>query len=115
MLFENTVEIGTGAYTITEIARILQLPVEKVRRWIKDHWDGTLGKAYARQYSWKNDGSKAVSFHTLIECYVMMQLSDAGVQSKAILKAHEALSYWFKNLFPFAIKTVLIGNRNKNR
>jgi len=74
---------------------------------MRDYWDGILGEIYATNYSWKADGSRAVSFHTLIEFYVMMQLSEAGVRSKPILTAHQELSKWFKTPFPFANKAVL--------
>ncbi len=74
---------------------------------MREYWDGTLGKIYATNYSWKTDGYRAVSFHTLIEFYVMMQLSEAGVKPSPILKAHQELSKWFKTPFPFANKSVL--------
>lgn len=115
MVFENTVQIGIGAYTAPEIAKVLQLPVHKVRRWMHDYWDGTLGEAYARKYSWKSDGSRAVSFHTLIEFYVMMQLSEAGVKPKQVLIAHQALAGWYHTPFPFALKVVLQSIRTDSR
>lgn len=107
MVFENKLEIGVGAYTASEIAQILRLPVERVNRWIRDYWDGKLGEDYALKYSWKTDGSRAVSFRTLIEFYVMMQLAEAGVKPKKVLKAHQELADWYKNAFPFARKEVL--------
>lgn len=107
MVFENKLEIGIGAYTPAEIAKILRLPVDKVRRWIKDYWDGKLGEAYALKYSWKTDGSRAVGFRTLIEFYVMMQLAEAGVRPNRVLQAHQELSNWYDNAFPFALKEVL--------
>lgn len=115
MVFENAIQIGIGAYAPSEIARILRLPVDRVQRWIRDYWDGTLGKAYALKYSWKTDGSRAVSFRTLIEFYVMMQLAEAGVKPKRVLQAHQELAEWYDNAFPFALKEVLQGIKTDSR
>jgi len=107
--FENKISIGTGCYTAPEIAHILQMPYSKVRRWMVDYWDGKLGKEFSKKYSWKVDNSRAVSFHTLIEFYVMMQLSEVGVKAKQVLVAHQKLAHQFNTAFPFATKSLLEG------
>lgn len=109
MEFENKFDIGTGCYTAADIAKILQLKYDKVHRWMVVYWDGKLGKDLGRNYSWQVDNSKAVSFHTLVEFYVMMQLSEAGVKPKEVLKAHSFLSDRFNTAFPFAQKQLLSG------
>ncbi|MBK6901442.1 MAG: DUF433 domain-containing protein [Saprospirales bacterium] len=109
MVFEDSLKIGNGIYTVGEISRILRLPSAKVSAWLKRYWDGKLGEAYSRKYSWKVDDTKAVGFHTLVEFYVMMQFSEAGVKPKQVLKAHLELSFMCKIAFPFAKKEVLEG------
>ena len=109
MVFEDSLKIGNGIYTVGEISRILRLPYPKVNAWLKRYWDGQLGEAYSRKYSWKVDDTKAVGFHTLVEFYVMMQFSEAGVRPKQVLKAHLELSSLYKTAFPFAKKEVLQG------
>ncbi len=109
MNFENTLTIGKGCYTAPEIAHILQIPYDKVRRYMLTYWDGTLGKAFGKKYSWEVDNSRAVSFHTLVEFYVMMQLAEAGVKTKDVLKAHLELSKKHNTAFPFAQKDLLQG------
>ncbi len=104
--FENKPELGKGIFTPSEIADILRLPKQKVQRWIHEYWDGKLGQTFERKYSWKVDGSKAVSFHTFVELYVMMKFSKHGVKPKQILKAHEVLEAKFKTPFPFAHKDI---------
>lgn len=104
---ENSLQLGNGIYTTREIANILRLPYAKVFKWITTFWDGKLGKQYGKNYSWNVGNSKAVSFHTLIEFYVMMQFAEAGVQIKEVLKAHLELSKKFNTNFPFAIKNVI--------
>ena len=109
MNFENKLDIGTGCYTASEIAHILQVPYHKVHTWMNKYWDGKLGKEFGEKYSWTVDNTRAVSFHTLVEFYVMMQLSEAGVKPKEVLKAHSILSKQFDTAFPFAQKTLLKG------
>lgn len=104
MKFENKVEIGVGIYTTTELARILRIPYEKLNRWIDKYWDGELGKEFEQKYSWRTENSKAVGFHTLIEFYVFINLSEAGVKTREVLKAHKELSKIFRTPFPFAHK-----------
>lgn len=107
MHFENKLELGIGIYTSPDIARILQIPTHKVRRWIKEYWDGELGREYANFYSWETDNTKAVSFHTLIEFYVMIQLAEVGVKTRAVLEAHKTLSSNYNTPVPFASKKIL--------
>lgn len=109
MIFENKPQLGLGIYTPAEIAQILRLPYYKVNRWIDTYWDGELGREFEKKYSWKTENSKAVSFHTLVEFYVMMQLADAGVKTRKVLEAHKELSQLYDTSFPFALKEVLDG------
>lgn len=106
-MFENKLEIGNGIFTTQEIAQILRLPYQKVRKWITEYWDGDLGKCYEKEYSWIVGNSRAVGFHTLIEFYIMMQFTEAGVKTKEVLKAHKELSKFYNTLFPFAKKEVI--------
>jgi uncharacterized protein (DUF433 family) len=105
--FENKPQIGNGVYTLREVAVILQLSYPKVHRWVKEYWDGKLGRAFRAHYSWIIDGSRAVSFHTVVELYVMIQLAEEGVKTKEVLKAHQKLSERYQTQFPFAQKQVL--------
>ena len=80
-----------------------------MNRWIDKYWDGELGHEFEKRYSWKTENSKAVSFHTLVEFYVMMQLAEAGVKTRKVLEAHKELSQLYGTHFPFALKEVLDG------
>ncbi len=103
----NQPMIGKGIYAIAELAKLLQLPYKRVSKWISHYWDGELGKAFKIQYTWKNGASKAVNFQTLIELYVMMTFTEAGVKTREVLKAHQTLSKWYRNPFPFALQEVI--------
>ncbi len=99
--------LGKGIYAIAELAKLLQLPYDRVNRWISQYWDGELGKAFNTQYSWKSGASKAVNFQTLIELYVMMTFTEAGVKTREVLKAHQTLSKWYQNPSPLALREVI--------
>ena len=109
MEFENKLNLGIGIYTPSEISKILQIPNYKVSRWIDKYWDGELGKEFDKQYSWKTNNSKAVSFHTLVEFYIMIQFSEHGVKTRQVLEAHKELTKRYNTAFPFALKDVLDG------
>ncbi|EAQ48426.1 DUF433 domain-containing protein [Leeuwenhoekiella blandensis] len=107
MDFENIPEIGKGSFTATEIADILNVKYHHIHRWINIYWDGKLSKEYGEKYSWVTDGKRAVSFHTFVEFYVMMQFSEAGVKPREVMKAHTELSELYNTAFPFALQHVL--------
>jgi len=115
MTFENNLQIGQGIYTIKEMAHILRQPYHTVRHWVNTYWDGKLGEAYGASYSWRTDGSQAVSFHTLVEFYLLMLLGEAGVPPRRVLLAHQELRQWQDTPFPFASRTVLNSLRTDGK
>lgn len=113
---ENKAILGGGIYTLPDIAQIFRLPYHKVSRWVKEYWDKRLAKDLDGQYSWTDGKARAIGFHTLIELFVFMELSKAGVKTKDILKAHEELSNIHNTPFPFATsKIVSIMNTDGKR
>lgn len=112
---ENKLEIGKGVYTMPDLARILDIPVARVNRWIKEYWDGELGREFKKNYSWSVGRNRAVSFHTLIEIYVLIQFAEAGVKTRKVLEAHKELSKFFNTDFPFARKEVLNNLRTDKK
>jgi len=109
MKFENKAEIGTGIYTLPDLARILNLDYHKVQRLLNEYWDKRFAKEFSEKYSWTVGKSKAVSFHTLVEFYIFYQLKESGVSTQGILKAHKELSQIFNTPFPFAKSEILDG------
>ena len=109
MKFENKAEIGTGIYTLPDLARILNLDYHKVQRILNEYWDKRFAEEFSEKYSWTVGKSKAVSFHTLVEFYIFYQLKESGVSTQSILKAHKELSQIFNTPFPFAKSEILDG------
>ncbi|MBA4411120.1 MAG: DUF433 domain-containing protein [Bacteroidota bacterium] len=107
--------LGTGIYTIPDIALILGIPYGKVLRWINTFWNDQFGSKYGHSYSWNVDLTKAVNFHTLIELFTFYQFSLAGVSSKELLKAHNILSEQYNTYYPFATKMILECLRTDGR
>jgi uncharacterized protein (DUF433 family) len=99
--FENKAQLGSGIYTVPDIARLLNIPNYKANRWLK-YWNKWLGEKFHESYSWEIGNSKAVNFRALVEFYVFYQFAEAGVNTKEILKTHEVLSAKFHTKVPFA-------------
>ncbi len=105
-------EVGSGIYTISDIAKILGYPQQKVRRYINDYWDDHLGKKlFNDTYSWKKGKIKAVNFYVLIELYICFLLRENGASTQAIMKARENMASELKTPYPFASHKVLLAGK----
>jgi uncharacterized protein (DUF433 family) len=103
-------EIGQGIYTAPDAARILDLPVYKVRRWLKEYWNKRFaGGDEGKSYSWGEGTERAFGFLTLMEFYVFYRLKEHGVRTSKILSAHERLSNRLGTKYPFASVKLLTG------
>lgn len=109
MKFENKLEIGNGIYTLPDLANILDLDYQKVRRLLSEYWDKRFAVDFGNKYSWSVGNSRAVSFHTLVEFYIFYQFKNAGVSTSKILKAHQELASMYNTAFPFANAKILEG------
>lgn len=107
LVLENKPAIGHGIYTLPDIAHILRMPYHKVNRWVKEYWDNRLASDFEGRYSWTDGMARAIGFHTLIELFVFLQLSDSGVRTIEVLKAHTELSKLFKTPYPFATSNII--------
>ncbi len=105
-------QIGSGIYTIPDISRILGYPQPKVRRYVKDYWDNSLGKKlFNETYTWKNEKIKAVNFYVLVELYTCFLLKEKGASTFAIMKARESMVKELNIPYPFASHKVLLAGR----
>ncbi len=103
----SKLEIGSGIYTKSEIAKILRLPYSRVSTWIDKYWDGRLKTELDFSYTWTTDNSKAVSFYTLVELYILILLGEAGIKTEDVINGHIELSKIYNTPHPFARKEIL--------
>lgn len=109
---ETHSKLGEGIYSIADIAFLLKLPKQKVRRWLNDFWDSRLAEKYNQKYSWGEGRNQAVNFYTLIEFYIFYCLRELGVTQKKIFEAHEAMVKQLKTIHPFASAKVLTDGKS---
>ena len=98
--FTNT----DGIYKIADVARIINKPIERVRRWFNKlaeiDYEGL-------DNSVKTDiDNRRISFHGLIELVVIGELIDNDFNIRAIFKARQDLSDKTGKPFPFATNNV---------
>lgn len=105
-------QLGSGIYTLPEVAFILKLPVGKVRRWMNEFWDNKLSEKYDNKYSWGVGRDKATNFFTLIEFYVFYQLRELNVSANKIFKAHFDMAEQLNTPYPFASSKVLSDGKS---
>lgn len=105
-------KLGKGIYTIPEVAFILKLPLEKVRRWMNEFWDGRLSKKYGNVYSTGEGRNKVTNFYTLIEFYVFYQLRELNVSTNKIFIAHQDMAEEMNSSYPFATSKLLCDGKN---
>lgn len=105
-------DIGTGIYTIPDIASILRLPTAKVRRWMKEYWNEKFAQGEYNTFSQGSGKEQVTNFYTLIEFYTFYQLRLNGVSSFKINKAHDVLAEVYKTKYPFAKSNILTDGKN---
>lgn len=107
MAFKNNFHIGSGIYTISDVSKILKLPYQKVHTWINKYWDGILASSMNESYSSKIASIKTISFHALVEFYILYLLSESGVRTRKVIDAHVELSQIHHTNYPFAQKNII--------
>lgn len=105
---ENIIGFGTGIYTTPEVASILGLPRQKVKRWLNEYWNGLFNEA---RYSEGVGLEQVTNFHTLIEFFTFYQLREKGISAQKIIKAHNVLAKLLKTDYPFATSNILTDGK----
>lgn len=104
--------LGTGIYTVPDIAFVLGLPRNIVRPFLKEFLSGKLGRDYNEDTCGKGR-ERVVNFPTLIEFYVFYHLRTLKVSPKKIFIAYHHIAKQFNTVFPFAISKVLSEEQNE--
>ena len=108
--------LATGAYTLPDAARLLNLPLARLRTWVS----GSVGlelESASRRYPAGQLASKGAGrdrtfcFLTLIELFSIAQLRDNGVGMDTLRKARAELARRFETAHPFALEGLLTDGR----
>ena len=95
-------QLGKGIYSIPDAAAILDMPVSKVRRWVKKYWELEFLQDVDQSYTWGESREKAFHFLTLIEIIAVDSFREIGVSFPKIKLAHSKLSEMLDTKYPFA-------------
>jgi uncharacterized protein (DUF433 family) len=109
---KNVFDLGTGIYTMPDVAAILGLPQAKVRRWLREYWNVHFGKVDQTVFSDGTGKELVTNFYTLIEFFTFYQLRDRGVTAQQIVKAQKVLEGVFKTAYPFATSNILTDGKD---
>lgn len=104
---QSLIGIGTGIYTMPDIAIILHLPVGKVRRWMHEYWQLRFSPSAESEFSYGSGKELVTNFLTLIEFFTFYQLRREGVSPQKIVKAHRVLAKTLDTKYPFAKSNLL--------
>lgn len=104
-------QLGKGIYSIPDAAVILDMPVSKVRRWVKKYWELEFLKGVDEGYTWGESREKAFHFLTLIEIIAVDSFREIGVSFPKIKLAHEMLSEMLDTSYPFAHAELMSDGR----
>ena len=108
---DNKAKLGEGVFLVTDVAKILELPLPNVRHWLIEFWNKKFGTEHGK-YSFGDDKNRAVNFLTLIEFIAFAQLRQHGVSAQQIQKFHRALSKELNTKYPFAETKLLTDKKN---
>ncbi|MFM9984884.1 MAG: DUF433 domain-containing protein [Flavobacteriales bacterium] len=106
-------QLGQGIYLVKDVAKILHLNYDHVRRWIVGYWSGSLQKEY--NYTFGEDGSKAINFYSLIEFYTFYKLREKKISAQEIRILHDRLSKLLKTPYPFAMAQDFYIDKRKKK
>lgn len=97
-------QLGKGIYSIPDAAVILDMPLNKVRRWVNKYWELEFiqNSEFDSSYTWGESREKAFHFLTLIEIIAVDSFREIGVSFPKIKLAHAQLSDLLDTKYPFA-------------
>jgi len=85
--FKAEPRLGDGLFSVSDAHKILQLPNELVRRWIKSYWERSFLESEAikdSSYVWGEGRSKTFNFYVLVEVIAFHSLREIGVSFNKI-------------------------------
>ncbi|MBL0139245.1 MAG: DUF433 domain-containing protein [Bacteroidetes bacterium] len=108
---DNKARLGEGVFLVADVAKILELPLPKVRFWLLEFWNKKFGLEHGK-YSFGEDKNRAVNFLTLIEFIAFAKLREQGISAQRIQKFHKHLSGILDTKYPFAETKLLTDKKD---
>jgi uncharacterized protein (DUF433 family) len=115
----SAINLSSGIYTLPDAARILRLPLAKLRRWVGGYYPISTNKVREPQkhygvgnYFSEGEGrEKHFNFHTMIELYTVGKMRERGISAKTIREFKDDLSERFETDYPFALKGLMLNGK----
>lgn len=105
---KEQIKLGFGAYTSSDVARILRIPKAKANYWFNGIVKKKLQDASNFQYYFESNKSVAVNFYMLLELYVFYKMRESKISPSEIVKTHTFLKSKTNNPYPFAFSKLLL-------
>lgn len=114
MSIDRISALAAGVYTLPDAAKILNLPLAKLHRWVVGYGasDQNTKRFPVGEFAVQEDGrDRNFNFLTLIEVFTIAELRANGVTPMTLRKARIELTERFETKYPFALKGLLVGSR----
>ena len=108
--------LATGAYTLPDAARLLHLPLGRLRSWVRGALviprEPRSRRFPAGPFETRGDGKdRHFGFHTLIEIFTIAKLRTHGVKMATLQAARLELAHRFRTAYPFALRGLLTDGK----
>ncbi len=110
--------LSAGAYTLPDAARLLQLPLARLRAWVRGsvisdgEGEGKERRLPAGKLAHRGEGRhRNIGFLTLIELFTIGQLRGYGVSMKTLREARDDLEKRYNTHYPFALHGIMTDGR----
>jgi uncharacterized protein (DUF433 family) len=106
--------IGTGLYTVGEVATFSGIPTAQVRRWLQGYRSGNqfYPPLWVSELKDNSLSLKAFGFHDLLEVRVVQAFRGYGVSLPTIRQACQHAREYFQQPYPFTYQRFLTDGRN---
>ena len=108
--------LSAGAYTLPDAARLLRLPLPRLRSWVRGallaEAEGPVRRFPAGPFETRGEGKdRHFGFHTLIELFTIAQLRGHGVKMATLQAGRRELEERFDTAHPFALRGLLTDGK----
>lgn len=104
--------LSSGAYTLPDAARLLGVPLARLRAWVRGTAQDERCRFPAGEFASRSEGrDRHVDFYTLIELFTLAQLREKGLSMRTLRRCREELAERYATPYPFALRGLLTDGR----